>query len=101
MTCGTRQKEELSRVYSDSICLENLANMISEFEKVNTYSKYRTDLEEFIKESQFEDFYTDDRETVFVSTIHKSRAESLTAFGFFRIILYYATMPNGESCMSV
>ena len=26
-----------------------------------------------IKESQFEDFYTDDRETVFVSTIHKSK----------------------------
>ena len=68
-----KAKEELARVYSDSICLENLANMISEFEKVNTYSKYRTDLEEFIKESQFEDFYTDDRETVFVSTIHKSK----------------------------
>ena len=37
-----KAKEELARVYSDSICLENLANMISEFEKVNTYSKYRT-----------------------------------------------------------
>jgi ATP-dependent DNA helicase RecQ len=47
--------------------------MIAEFEKINTYSKYRTDLEEFIKESQYEDFYTDDRETVFVSTIHKSK----------------------------
>ena len=68
-----KAKAELVRVYSDSICLENLLNMISEFEKVNTYSKYRTDLEEFIKESQFEDFYTDDRETIFVSTIHKSK----------------------------
>lgn len=68
-----KAKAELVRVYSDSICLENLLNMISEFEKVNAYSKYRTDLEEFIKESQFEDFYTDDRETIFVSTIHKSK----------------------------
>ena len=47
--------------------------MVAEFEKVNTYSKYRTDLEEFIKESNFEDFYTDDRETIYVSTIHKSK----------------------------
>ena len=47
--------------------------MISDFEKINPYSKYRTDLEEFIKESKFEDFYTDDRETIFVSTIHKSK----------------------------
>ena len=53
--------------------------MISEFEKVNTYSKYRTDLEEFIKESQFEDFYTDDRETIFVPTIHKSKGREFNS----------------------
>lgn len=64
-------KTEFARVYSGSTCLENVMNMISDFEKINIYSKYRTDLEEFIKESQFEDFYTDDRETVFISTIHK------------------------------
>ena len=68
-----RAKKALAEVYSDSLCLENVLNMISEFEKVNTGSKFRTDLEEFIKESQFEDFYSDDRETVFVSTIHKSK----------------------------
>lgn len=66
-------KSELARVYSDSTCLENVQNMISEFEKTNTFMKYRTDLEEFINESQLEDFFTDDRETVFVSTIHKSK----------------------------
>lgn len=66
-------KQALEETYSDSACLENVRNMISDFEKVNSYSKYRSDLEEFIKESQFEDFYTDDRETVFVSTIHKSK----------------------------
>ena len=74
-----KAKAELARVYSDSTCLENLLNMISEFEKVNTYSKYRTDLEEFIKESQFEDFYTDDRETIFVSTIHKSKGREFNS----------------------
>jgi len=66
-------KKELQQTYSDSGCLENINNMISEFESVNTYRKYRTDLEEFIKESKYEDFYSDDRQTVFVSTIHKSK----------------------------
>ena len=60
-------------VYRDSACLENCLNLIAEFEKINSYSKYRTDLEEFIKESGYEDFYSDDRETVYVSTIHKSK----------------------------
>ncbi len=68
-----RAKAELSRVYFDSACLENVINMISEFEKINTFGKYRTDLDEYIKESQFEDFYSDDRKTIFVSTIHKSK----------------------------
>lgn len=68
-----KAKKELETVYADSTCLENIRNMISEFESINTYSKYRTDLEEFIKESQYEDFYTDDKETIFVSTIHKSK----------------------------
>ncbi len=66
-------KKDLQTTYSESNCLENVTNMISEFEAVNTYSKYRTDLEEFIKESAYEDFYTDDRQTVFVSTIHKAK----------------------------
>ena len=66
-------KSELKRAYKDSSCLEVCLNMISDFEKTNSYSKYRTDLEEFIKESQYEDFYSDDLETVYVSTIHKAK----------------------------
>ena len=66
-------KKRLQTVYCDSACLEVCMNMIADFERVNSYTKYRTDLEEFIKESQYEDFYTDDLETVYVSTIHKSK----------------------------
>lgn len=66
-------KNELKRAYSDSSCLETCLNMISDFESTNSYSKYRSDLEEFIKESQYEDFYSDEFETVYVSTIHKSK----------------------------
>lgn len=63
----------LQKKYHDSTCLEICMNMTADFEKTNTDSKYRTDLDEFIKESQYEDFYSDEFETVYVSTIHKSK----------------------------
>lgn len=68
-------KERLWTTYHDSSCLENCLNLISDFEQVNSYGKYRSDLEEFIKESRYEDFYSDNRETVFVSTIHKAKGK--------------------------
>ena len=49
------------------------AGLIADFEQVNSYGKYRSDLEEFIRGSRYEDFYSDDRETVFISTIHKAK----------------------------
>ena len=63
----------LRTVYHDSACLENCLNLIADFERVNSYGKYRSDLEEFIRGSLYEDFYSDDRETIFVSTIHKAK----------------------------
>ena len=47
--------------------------MLKEFESVNNKIKYRTDLEEFIAESNYEDFYEDERESIVVSTIHKAK----------------------------
>ncbi|MGN1200491.1 MAG: 3'-5' exonuclease, partial [Thermoguttaceae bacterium] len=41
--------------------------------------KYRTDLENFIKESNYEDFYDDEREVTYVSTIHKSKGREFDA----------------------
>ena len=65
-------KEKLSAYYEDSKCLEICGNLIRDFEEVYP-EKYRTDLDEFIKESQFEDFYPDEREMLYVSTIHKAK----------------------------
>ena len=65
-------KERLERFYGKSACYEICLKMLSDFEKINK-TKYRTDLEEFIKESKYEDFYTEEKETVLVSTIHKSK----------------------------
>lgn len=65
-------KNQLFKVYAGSPCLEICGNLIHDFETTNA-TKYRTDLEEFIRESNYEDFYGDDRETVYVSTIHKAK----------------------------
>lgn len=65
-------KERLERFYAKSSCYEICLKMLLDFEKINK-TKYRTDLEEFIKESKYEDFYTEEKEIVLVSTIHKSK----------------------------
>ena len=65
-------KKRLAADYAGSTCLEICENLISDFETVCP-ERYRSDLDEFIKESQFEDFYRDDKEVIYVSTIHKAK----------------------------
>ena len=69
----SKAKIELFSKYHDSACIENVKRMILDFEAVYS-TKYRTDLEEFIIGSSFEDFYDDsEQETIYVSTIHKAK----------------------------
>lgn len=65
-------KKQLAATYGNSACLDPCLRMISDFEAIYE-AKHRTDLEEFIKESNYEDFFQDGREAVFVSTIHKAK----------------------------
>lgn len=65
-------KERLITIYKTSTCLDNCLRMIEEFESIND-KLYRTDLQEFIKESNYEDFYKTEKGVIFVSTIHKSK----------------------------
>ena len=65
-------KKRLAADYAGSTCLEICENLINDFETVCP-DRYRSDLDEFIKESQFEDFYRDDKEVIYVSTIHKAK----------------------------
>ena len=67
-----RTKELLKKNYADSTCLDNCLEMLSVFEKTNS-RLYRSDLEDFILESNYEDFYKEEKETIFVSTIHKTK----------------------------
>lgn len=66
-------KERLQAVYGDSACLENCLNLMADFAAINPTVKYFADLEQFIRESRYEDFYGDERGAIAVSTIHKSK----------------------------
>lgn len=65
-------EEQLKTEYKDSTCLPNCLSMLSVFESTNT-RKYRSDFEDFIRESKFEDFYLEEKGAVYVSTIHKTK----------------------------
>ena len=65
-------RQLLADNYSQSHCLPHCLHLIDTF--ADLYPKaYLSDFEEYLRESHFEDFYTLDTNTVFVSTIHKAK----------------------------
>jgi ATP-dependent DNA helicase RecQ len=50
-------------------------NIIKDFEAINSKTKYKSDLEVFIRESKLEDFCGLGTDTIFVSTIHKAKGK--------------------------
>lgn len=61
--------------FQNSTKLEVCKNIIRDFETINPKKKYKSDLEVFIRESKLEDFFNENGETIFVSTIHKSKGK--------------------------
>lgn len=68
-------KRELINKFRNSTKLEVCNNIIKDFEATNPKKKYKSDLEVFIRESKLEDFFNDNGETIFVSTIHKAKGK--------------------------
>jgi len=68
-------KRDLINTFCDSTKLEICLNIIKDFESTNPYKKYKSDLEILIRESKLEDFYNENGETIFVSTIHKAKGK--------------------------
>lgn len=68
-------KRELQSTFRNSNKLEICLNIIKDFETTNPYKKYKSDLEVLIRESKLEDFYNENGETIFVSTIHKAKGK--------------------------
>ncbi|NLB42376.1 MAG: RecQ family ATP-dependent DNA helicase, partial [Clostridiales bacterium] len=66
-------KRNLKDRYGNSPNYELSMNMIKDFELANTKKKYKSGLEVFIRESKMEDFLTDKTDTIYVSTIHKTK----------------------------
>ncbi|MCW3490221.1 RecQ family ATP-dependent DNA helicase [Dethiobacter alkaliphilus] len=70
-----RAKRALVKKYGKSEILDICKRIILDFEAIYQQRKYLSDFEVFIKESKLEDFYTEARETIFVSTIHKAKGK--------------------------
>ena len=68
-------KRSLINRFQHSTKLEICKNIIRDFEATNPQKKYKSDLELFIRESKMEDFFNENGETVFVSTIHKVKGK--------------------------
>jgi ATP-dependent DNA helicase RecQ len=63
-----------------SVKLEICLNIIKDFETTNSKTKYKSDLEKFVRESKLEDFFNEYGETVFVSTIYKAKGKEFYNF---------------------
>jgi len=70
-----KAKRELRNKFQNSPKLEVSNNIIKDFEATNPKKKYKSDLEVFICESKLEDFFNENGETIFVSTIHKAKGK--------------------------
>ena len=68
-------KSKMRKKFQQSSKLEVCNNLIKQFEDSNSKKKYKSDLEVFVRESKLEDFYNENGETIFVSTIHKAKGK--------------------------
>ncbi|HSD06302.1 RecQ family ATP-dependent DNA helicase [Flavobacterium sp.] len=68
-------KRQLINTFRNSTKLEVCMNIIKDFEATNPKKKYKSDLIVFIRESKLEDFFNENGETIFVSTIHKAKGK--------------------------
>lgn len=69
-------------------------NLIKDFEAVNTKTKYKSDLDVFIRESKLEDFYSNYGDVIFVSTIHKAKGKEFD--NVFLILNNFNIFPDEE-----
>ncbi|MDD3321441.1 MAG: RecQ family ATP-dependent DNA helicase [Paludibacter sp.] len=68
-------KRDLMNKFHNSNKLEICNNIIRDFEVTNPKKKYKSDLDVFIRESKLEDFFNENGEIIFVSTIHKAKGK--------------------------
>jgi ATP-dependent DNA helicase RecQ len=70
-----RSRQQLETAFGYSQKWELVNRLLDDFEQIFPKTRYRTDLEEFIRESKIEDFTDQEYGTVLVSTIHKAKGK--------------------------
>ncbi len=82
-------KQRTLDTYALSTCLSVMRHFFADFE-VTHKTYYRSDLYEFILESDIEDFIAADDKSVFVSTIHKAKGRE------FDTVYLLSSVPDGK-----
>ena len=82
-------KQRTLETYASSTCLSVMQHFFSDFE-ITHQSYYRSDLREYIFESNIEDFIAADDKSVFVSTIHKAKGRE------FDTVYLLSPIPDGR-----
>lgn len=82
-------KQRTFETYASSTCLNVIKHFFADFEATRQVY-YRSDLREFIFESNIEDFIAADDQSVFVSTIHKAKGRE------FDTVYLLSPIPDGR-----
>ena len=82
-------KSKTLETYSSSSCLSVMQHFFADFEQTHS-SLYRSDLREYIFESNLEDFIAADERSIFVSTIHKAKGRE------FDTVYLLSPVPDGR-----
>lgn len=70
-----RAKSEMVNKFRKSTKLDLCNNLIRQFEETNPKKMYKSDFVVFVRESKLEDFFNENGDTIFVSTIHKAKGK--------------------------
>lgn len=68
-------KRQFAKRHSKSTNYALCKKLLVDFQETNPKVKYRSDFENFIRESKLEDFVSHNSETIMVSTIHKAKGK--------------------------
>lgn len=85
-----RALKKFCKRFERSTCLEECLKLLSSFDEINK-EKYYSDLKEYIQESRLEDFTTETKNTILVSTIHKTKGKE---FDYVYMMLNQYKMNN-------
>ncbi|MBN8682400.1 MAG: RecQ family ATP-dependent DNA helicase [Chitinophagales bacterium] len=66
-------KRTVYNEFKSSPNFEIVVNLVKDFHEINPKSKYWSDFQTFVRESKIENFYRQENDTIFVSTIHKAK----------------------------